>query len=149
MNNIFVKPKSGPRVQVGYIEDSTLRLIDRDNYHKASKSIGLDKEILFDLDLKYEFISVKFYNKNYITTRSFFADWSVEHNLLNFRDMRFLPLSDFGLAKALRYERDISDKALATRDIHEILAEDNPRVLEKWLIAVEKEEAQKKRRVRL
>lgn len=145
MNNIFVKPKVGDRIRIGYIEDNTLKLLDKDNYHRDSKSLGLDKEILFNLDLHYEFITATFHKHNLITTRSYFSDHAVEHNILNFRDMVFLPLEEFGLTKALKYEREIEDQALTSKDVFDILKEDNPRVLNEWLKAVEREEAIKSR----
>lgn len=147
--NIFVKPKLGHRVKIGELEGPTLYVTDRDNYHRDSKSLGLDKEILLNLDLDFTYIRFKFHKHTLITTRSFFADNSVEHNILNFRDMRFMPLSKFGLAKALKYERSIDDKSLASKDIFEIMATDNSRVLNRWLRAIEREEMNKPRRIEL
>jgi len=148
-NNIFVKPRIGERIKVGYIDGDSLHLTDKDNYHQESKSLGLDKEILFNLNLNYEYITATFHKHNLITTRAYFVDHSTEHNLLNFRDMRFLPLSEFGLAKALKYEREIKDQALVSKDIFDILKSDNPRVLENWLKAIEREEVERKRRIKL
>ena len=105
--DIVILPDVGEPVKVGNIQDDRFIVIDKDNYHRETRSLGIDEIILNDDTLHYQFINIRFHGYTYYTTRIYFLDNSVRHNLLNFRVMKFLPIKEFGLSKALRYERNV------------------------------------------
>jgi len=113
--NIFIT-SIFKRIKVAKLIKNSLLVIDNDNYHRASKSLGLDREILYDETLGYHIIQLKFHGRALMTTRKFFINYGKKHNLLNGRDMLFLPTQDFELAKALRWENKISKLVTGLKD---------------------------------
>jgi len=125
-NKIYVHREVGQPLYIGFIDPkaSTLFVHDTDNYHLASKSLGIDQEVLKSPSLEYLYISIKWMKKPLRTTRFYFTTHSIVYNLLNGRVQRFMPIRDFDLDKALDYERNLdkqrSEKQLDVFDIGEI-----------------------------
>lgn len=144
-NSLYIEPEIGDNVKIGTIKDHHLHLSDKDNYHKVSKAIGIDEIILNSDELKYNLIVVKIHGYKYITSRIYFTDHMKRQNLLNFRTMGFLPLKEWGLNKALRYEKRFKAKlAIETMDIFDIMKEDNPRLLKAWISLLDENKDQSK-----
>lgn len=136
---LFSIDRLNRKTEVGKIEDRLFINTDQDNYHKDSKSLGIDKVILFAKDLLYDKISFEYHGRTLITTRYYFQEKSVERNILNGRVMHFLEIKDIYLSKALRYEKFIRDSALAQMDIFDVLTHPkntNNQLLKAWEEAI-------------
>jgi len=107
--NIFVKPTFGTEVRVGIIKENKLTVKDKDNYHKASDSLGIDKEVLYSKLLRYTQIEFKFHGYVYSTTRKYFTIYSKKQSLMNGRNMLFMHIPEIRLDKALKYDKWLSD----------------------------------------
>ena len=122
-NKIYITRDIGAPLYIGFIDpkSSTLFVHDTDNYHLASKSLGIDQEVLKSPSLDYLYISIKWMNKPLRTTRFYFKTHSTIYNLLNGRVQRFMSIRDFDLNKALDYEHNLdkqrSEKQLDVFDI--------------------------------
>ena len=106
---VFIKPLFGTEVKVGYIKDGRFIVRSKDNYHQASKSLGIDKEVIWTKALNYTQIEFKFHGHKMSTTRRYFADFSVKQSLMNGRNMVFMRMSDISLAKGLAYDKKLAD----------------------------------------
>lgn len=152
---VFIKPTFGAEVLVGQIKDEKLYVKDKDNYHKASDALGLDKEVLFSKLLRYTQIEFKFHGYTYTTTRRYFVTYSVKKSLMNGRNMLFMHIPEIRLDKALKHDKFLADatikkysypKNLKDMDIFEVFEEQrrrnvfNNRLLRRWekLIANQK-----------
>ena len=104
---LFAKGILLKEMPVAILRSDCLRSIDQDNYHHKSKSLGVDKELLFSPRFKYRFMTFKFYNRIYVTLHNYFQVHSKERELYNGRKMLFLPLTAFGLAKSIKWEENL------------------------------------------
>jgi hypothetical protein len=142
---LYIKPDYGQEIAVGEIIDDYFKNTDKDNYHRESQSLGIDKEVLYAKDLKYKYITMKFHGRTLITTRKFFYDHSTERKLLNGRNMLFMEIKDFSLSKALRYERKLEETIYGQMDIFDVFnqqtkhQDNNNATLRKWEEAINKE----------
>jgi hypothetical protein len=144
---VFIKPLFEPEVKIGYIKNSRLIVLDKDNYHKASNSLGIDKEIIWSKLINFTQIQFKFHGYRYSTTRRYFADFSYRQSLMNGRNMVFLSIKDIDLAKGLAYDSKLRDaytykysipQNLKDMDVLDIFDEqrkrgiNNNRLLRRW-----------------
>jgi hypothetical protein len=130
---IKVKPSIGSKVTVGEIKDGYFRVTDKDNYHIQSKSLGIDTKILEEIELDFCYITMEYHGRRLITTKRYFIDHAKSHNIFNFREMVFLPISEFSLAKALRYEKDKQINSISSKDIFDIARLNDEVMLAKWI----------------
>jgi len=140
IGKLIVITKHGLRIEVGNINLDCFTNTDVDNYHKDSRSLGIDKIILNSKELKYKYITFKFYNKYYCTTRFYFGHKAVERKLLNSRSMVFVPIRDLVLSKALRYEQAMKTAELGQMDIFDVFLDprngQNNALLHQWEDAI-------------
>lgn len=138
---LFIYPRVGGKIEIGKIRNDCLTLIDLDNYHKESQSLGVDREVIFATDLIYKYITYSYNKKVYPTTRFFVQEKGVERNILNSRKMLFIPLTELTLSRALRYEKAYKDVRLEQLDIFDVLKDprnSNNQLLRAWEQAINK-----------
>jgi (p)ppGpp synthase/HD superfamily hydrolase len=122
---IFIKGPFAKPIKIGYIEKGLLVVQDFDNYHQKSKSLGLDKEVVFNDAIKYHRLRFMFHGHYLWTFRDFFAQFAQKRKLWNGRDMIFLPLKSFGLGVAFVWKTKMERlaKELATKEVFDLFEE--------------------------
>ena len=85
-------------------------LTDRKEKHifRKTHSLGLNEELLNSPELKFKWIVIDFEGKKLITSRLFFATHSKVFIFRGFEKQYFLPLDEFGIDKAEKYEKSIN-----------------------------------------
>lgn len=118
-SKIYIHRRIGRPLYIGFVDKktSTLFIHDTDNYIPENRLIGIDKEILDSPKLDYLYISIKFAQKKYQTTRYYFKVHSIPREIYNGRDLRFMPLYSFDLNKALDYEKSLDEERNSQIDL--------------------------------
>lgn len=132
----------GRRLDVGTIKDNCFTNTDQDNYHKDSRSLGIDSILLISRELVYKYITFTYYGKVYTTTRFYFNKKGVERDILNTRKMLFVPINDIYLSKAIKYEQVIKTAELGQMSIFDVFLDprngNNNALLSQWEEAINK-----------
>ena len=145
---LFITPSVGSRKEVGYTKNNWLIYINTDNICSVDNSIGIDKEILTDKRVIYRFIRIIRGTAKFETTRKYFYDKSVKHDIYNGRDMLFLDKNKFGIAKAVKYENNKSFEDIAQLSIFDL--EETGVSLKDYLKALDKvDETKEMKRIEL
>jgi len=142
-HHVLISPvRFSKELDVGIIENGSYYINDKDCYYEAGNAYGVDEEVLLDEHLSFKLVMFK--RQQLITTRIYFVDHSIRYNLLNGRVMTFLSEGQFGLVKALHYERSIrNSEVLKMQYVGDVLALDNPRLFREWEKVIEQEERAK------
>ena len=84
-------------------------LTDRKEKHlfKKTKSLGLNATLLTSPEIDYRLIVINYNGKKMNTTRLYFVTHSKVFKFIGFEKQYFLPLTEFGLAKAEEYEKSL------------------------------------------
>ena len=84
-------------------------LTDRKEKHlfKKTKSLGLNAALLTTPDIDFRLIVINYNGKKLNTTRLYFVTHSKVFKFKGFERQYFLPLTEFGLAKAEDYEKSL------------------------------------------
>lgn len=146
-NKVYIHRKQFKPLYIGVIlkDVDTLFVHDRDNYFIALNALGIDTEVLTSRLLHFRYVQIKYRGMKLMTTRKYFYDHATPANLMNGREMLFLPVPKFGLDAALEYERIITDdQKLSQMDLFEVAETmrntDSPNLLNLWLKSVAKAE---------
>ena len=85
-------------------------LTDRNKNHlfKKTKSLGLNGTLLTSPEIDFQLIIISYDARKLITTRLYFVTHSKVFKFKGFEKQYFLPLTEFGLAKAEEYEKSLS-----------------------------------------
>jgi len=84
-------------------------LTDRKSKHLflKTKSLGLNAALLTTSEIDFRLIVINYNGKKLITTRLYFVTHSKVFKFIGFERQYFLPLTEFGLAKAEDYEKSL------------------------------------------
>lgn len=127
------------------------------NYHKLSKSLGIDRLVLESKDIQYDTIEIIYDDERYITTRWYFYSHCKSYQLQSSIDMLFLRTDLFGWKRAIDWEKYFEHEKIAQMSIFEVhelsnYTDDNNRNLRKYeeaLKFVEEYESKNYRKVDL
>lgn len=140
---VRIKTDLNKSLTVGYITNNCLLYKNKDNLITRQskpglfkwKALGIDNKLLLDPKYKYWVIAIPYCGKVYLTTKLYFASHSTSFNLFNGRNQTFLDIDLFGLAKALKWEKENMKKSLAKVDIFKVSR--RPTLLLRWLSSLE------------
>jgi hypothetical protein len=95
------------------------------NYHKLSKSLGIDRLALESKDIQYNTIEIVYDDERYITTRWYFYSHHKSYQLQSSIDMLFLRTDLFGWKRAIDWEKYFEHEKIAQMNIFEVFELDN------------------------
>ena len=80
---------------------------NKNHLFKKTDSLGLNGTLLTSPEIDFRLIVINYNGKKMITTRLYFVTHSKVFKFKGFEKQYFLPLTEFGLAKAEDYEKSL------------------------------------------